>query len=224
MNTEYKIVVATTLNESEFNEKSAIAIFLDKAGIKADIIFENKDGLPAVYNRFITEENRDKKIIFVHDDVIIEDIFLFDKLNLAFESFDIVGLAGAKKCDLNAQTMAWHLMSPRDQFVGEVAHSKGGINWTTVFGQTPSRALILDGVFIAVNVAKLLDSNTKFDEDFNFHHYDISFCLTANNNKLKLGVYPIKVVHFGLGDSMNSLDWAESAEKFKNKYTQLFNG
>jgi GT2 family glycosyltransferase len=109
------------------------------------------------------------------------------------------GLAGATKCDLNAQMMAWHLMAPRESFVGEVAHSNGGITWTTVFGQTPARALVIDGLFIAVNVDALLSTGTRFDEDFDFHHYDISFCLQANKNKLKIGVYPESSSSFWYG-------------------------
>ena len=33
-----------------------------------------------------------------------------------------------------------------------------------------------------------------------------------------MGVYPIKAVHFGMGDSMMSDGWKQSAEKFKLKY------
>jgi hypothetical protein len=217
MNMKYKIVVATELNQQEFLEKSAIAISLDKFGMTgtADIVYENKEGLSKLYNKYIIEENRGYKIIFVHDDVIIEDLFLFDKLDLAFEKFDVVGLAGAKQCNLATDVPAWHMMAQRESFVGEVAHSHKGRQWTTVFGETPSRALVIDGLFIAVDVNKLLDTNTKFIEEFEFHHYDIAFCLKANENKVKIGVYPIKVVHFGLGDSMNTPEWKASAEKFK---------
>lgn len=221
---DYKFVIATPYTPQEFQEKSAIAIFLDKMDIKAAVVYENKEPLTTVYNRFISEETRGSKIIFVHDDVLIEDLFFFDKLNLAFEKFDIVGLAGAKSCNVAADHPAWHLMAPREDLVGEVAHSRGGANWTTVFGKTPNRVLIMDGLFIAVDVAKLLDTNTKFDEDFAFHHYDITFCLNANKNKLKMGVYPIRVVHFGLGDSMNTPEWHESAVKFKEKYGTTENG
>ena len=145
-------------------------------------------------------------------------MFWKEKLEIAFQKYDIVGLAGSKKCDLSSDIPAWHLMCDRNDLVGEVAHSKDKVNWTTIFGPTDSRALILDGLFIAVNVAKLLETNTKFDEDFSFHHYDITFCLNANKNKLKMGVYPIKVTHYGLGDSMNSDQWRKSANCFKQKY------
>lgn len=216
----YYFVVATQYSEKDFWEKSQMAFFLDKSGYKQNsfIIYENKEGLPKVYNSFITEENIFKRLIFVHDDVIIEDLFWEEKLTLAFEKYDIVGLAGSKKCDLTSPVCAWHLMCSREDLVGEVAHSHQKKIWTTIFGPTESRALILDGLFLAVNVKKLLETNTRFDENFQFHHYDMTFCINANKNKLKMGVYPIRVVHFGLGDSMNSQEWKESAQKFKELY------
>jgi hypothetical protein len=215
----YHFVVATQNNQENFIKNSPISLFLDKTeNIKnSTILYENKTSLTKIYNSFITKENQDKKIIFVHDDVLIEDVFLFEKLDVSFEKYDIVGLAGAKKCDIT-KPPAWHLMSERQDHVGEVAHSKDKVYWTTVFGPTDSRALIIDGLFIAVSVKKLLETNTRFDENFDFHHYDITFCLNANKNKLKIGVYPIKVTHFGLGDSMNTEEWMQSSLKFQKLY------
>jgi hypothetical protein len=218
----YHFVIATPKCGDDFREKSQMALFIDKMttlkNIKYTVIFENKEGLPKVYNQFINEKYKDEKIIFVHDDVIIDDLFWEEKLTIAFEKYDIVGLAGSKKCNLSSPIMAWHLMCNREDMIGEVAHSKDKNSWTTVFGPSNSRALIIDGLFIAVNVKRLLETNTKFDESFDFHHYDMSFCIRANQNKLKMGVYPIKVTHYGLGDSMNSESWKKSSEIFKKKY------
>jgi hypothetical protein len=220
-NNTYKIVSATTHTKDSFKEKSQLGLFLDKGNFNdiSNIIYDNKTGLPKIYNSFLTEENRNKKIIFIHDDVLIEDIFIFEKLDVAFEKYDIIGLAGSKKCKINSHIPAWHLMCDKQDMIGEVAHSKDKKVWTTCFGETDSRALILDGLFLAVNVSKLLDTGTKFDENFDFHHYDISFCLNANKNKLKMGVYPIRVIHFGLGDSMRSKEWEISSHIFKKNYT-----
>jgi len=215
----YHFVIATQFNDKDFWEKSQIAIFLEKAGYtnNCTVFFENKEGLPKVYNQFFTEQNKLKKIIFVHDDVLIEDLFWEEKLNIAFEKYDIVGLAGSKKCDLT-RPPAWHLMSDRQDQVGEVGHSHQKNVWTTVFGKSESRALVLDGLFIALNMERVVQTLLRFDENFDFHHYDITFCLNANKNKLKMGVTPIRVVHFGLGDSMNTNEWQVSAQKFNQLY------
>jgi hypothetical protein len=219
-NNIYELVCATPLSREEFNQKSQLSLFLDKFGWNSgiNIIYENKQGLPKIYNSFLNDQNRNKKIIFIHDDVLVEDIFLLEKLEIGFEKYNIIGLAGTKKCNLNSNISAWHMMCERQDMIGEVGHSKDKVSWTTVFGPTDSRALLLDGLFIAVDVNSLLDTNTRFDENFDFHHYDITFCINANKNKLKLGVCPIKVTHFGLGDSMISKEWEHSNLKFKQLY------
>ena len=216
---KYHFVVTTAKNKEEFTKNSQVSVFLDKFGLSktSTVFFNNKEGLTKIYNKFINETYKDKIVIFVHDDVFIEDLFIFEKMDIAFEKYDVVGLAGTKKCDLT-KPPAWHLMSSKEDFIGEVAHSHEQKVWTTCFGPTDSRALLLDGLFLAVNVKRLLETGTKFDERFDFHHYDITFCLNANKNKLKLGVYPIRVVHFGLGDSMNTQEWTNSAELFKKEY------
>jgi len=218
----YHFVVATPKIKEEFKKNSPVSLFFDKSGLTCgenySVIYNNKDGLSKIYNRFICDRFKNQKLIFVHDDVMIEDLFWEEKLTIAFEKYDIVGLAGSKKCNLKSTMMAWHLMCDREDMVGEVAHSKDKKFWTTVFGPTDSRALILDGLFIAVDVNRLLETNTFFDENFKFHHYDISFCIRANQNKLKMGVCPLKVTHYGLGDSMNSEEWKKSSENFKQIY------
>ena len=215
---KYHFVIATTKTKTEFRN-TPICTYLEKSDNfkNCSVFYQNNKGLTKLYNRFISESFKHKKVIFVHDDVLIEDLFLEEKLNIAFQKYDIVGLAGSKKCDLK-KTPAWHLMSDKEDFCGEVAHSHEGKVWTTVFGPTESRVLIMDGLFIAVNVERLLETKTTFDENFDFHHYDISFCLNANKNKLKMGVTPIKVVHFGLGDSMTTIEWRKSADKFIKLY------
>lgn len=215
----YHFVIATQYNSIDFWDKSQIAIFLEKAGYtnNCSILFENKEGLSKVYNKFINESYKNKKIIFIHDDVLIEDLFWEEKLNIAFEKYNIVGLAGSRKVDLS-KPPAWHLMSDKQDHRGEVAHSHQKQVWTTCFGPTESRVLVMDGLFIAVDINSLLKTGLKFDENFDFHHYDITFCLNANRNKIKMGVTPIRVIHFGLGDSMNTEDWQKSAIKFNQFY------
>jgi hypothetical protein len=184
------------------------------------IVKNNKEGLPKVYNRFLEDPKYSKDILlFVHDDVEIEDMFLLEKLQNS--PYDVTGLAGTKKADLS-KPPGWHLMSTREDWVGEVAHAEykndKKVVWTTCFGPTDSRALLIDGLFIAVDVKSLKEKNVKFNEKFEFHHYDLSFCIDCNKAKVKIGVLPIRVVHHGLGDSMLSEDWKVSAEIFKQTY------
>jgi hypothetical protein len=216
-----RFVTATQTNKKDFLANKPLGLFLEKTGYlkNSTIIENNKDGLSKIYNKFLTEEYKKEYVIFLHDDVLIEDLFFEEKIQLAFEKYDIIGLAGAKNCDLSVEKCAWHLMTSPQNYVGEVAHSKNKKAWTTVFGSTDQRALLLDGLFIGVNVEMALSKNLKWDENFDFHHYDIAFCLNANTLKIKAGVFPLRVVHYGLGDSMLSESWENSNSKFKKIYS-----
>jgi hypothetical protein len=216
-----KFVVATKETKKSFLEKKPFGLFLEKTNLlnSTYVIENNTEPLTKIYNKFLTEEFKNNWIIFIHDDVLIDDLFALEKIQLAFEKYDIIGLAGTKSCNINSEMCAWHLMSESSNYVGEVAHyAKDRKVWTTVFGPSDSRALLLDGLFIGVNVEKAIETGLKWDENFSFHHYDISFCLRANNLKIKAGVFPLRAVHYGLGDSMLTEDWKKSNEKFKTLY------
>lgn len=180
------------------------------------IVKDNKEGLSSLYNKFLHQEKYSNHILlFVHDDVELEDLFLVEKLQNS--PYVVTGLAGCKKADLSKQP-AWHLMSDRSDHVGEVAHVSENNIWTTCFGPTNSRALLIDGLFIAVDVSQARGKGVEFDEEFDFHHYDLAFCLRCNESKATVGVLPIRVIHHGLGDSMNTPDWHKNAVKFSAKY------
>ncbi len=67
--------------------------------VTTQICYTNQEGLGSVYNRFLHPDNADKFIVLVHDDVRIEDLFFAEKLDQAFESFDVIGLAGNQRPD-----------------------------------------------------------------------------------------------------------------------------
>jgi hypothetical protein len=45
------------------------------------IVKDNKKGLSEVYNSFLTEEYKNNILLFIHDDLEINDLFLLEKLN-----------------------------------------------------------------------------------------------------------------------------------------------
>lgn len=178
---------------------------------------DNKRGLSECYNEVLRDpKNANNLVLFVHDDVELEDLFLYEKLMSS--PYSITGLAGAKSFNKQSDKLAWHLSAPKEDYVGEVAHISEGRIWTTVFGNTKSRALTIDGLFIACKVKDLIEKGVTFDERFNFHFYDIAFCLTANEKKVTCGVLPIRVIHHGLGDSMLTEDWEQTSRRFKETY------
>ena len=218
-----KIVICTRAKTDLEFSKRPIFLSLQKQCVTNPqieyIVFkDNKRGLSVNYNEALTDHaNRDSILLFVHDDVVLEDLFLYEKL--IDSPYSITGLAGAKTFNKHAQHLSWHNASNQSDHVGEVAHwaPQNGM-WTTRFGQTTSRALILDGLFLSCKVNELVDSQLTFDSEFDFHFYDIAFCLRANQKKVTCGVLPIRVIHYGLGDSMNSDEWAKSCKLFKKKY------
>jgi hypothetical protein len=188
-----------------------------------DIIWENKEALPVVYNRCI-EYYKNKNynfLVFVHDDVYLDDKKLVEKLQKSVDEcgYDIVGLAGALNPKIKHPAL-WHIMSERHDHRGQVQHPVNEKQtFYTAFGPTPSRVAIIDGVFFAINLKKITEVGWKFNENYAFHHYDISSCLDANKLKLKIGVYPIHIIHLSPGlKSFDDKNWKESNQKFLLEY------
>ena len=67
-----------------------------KHEIDLRIHFENNKGLPEVYNQYINSKTAKKYdiVIFLHDDVYVDDLKVRGKLYQAIQQYDIVGLAG----------------------------------------------------------------------------------------------------------------------------------
>jgi hypothetical protein len=181
-----------------------------------DVVKDNKEGLSTVYNRYLTKEHKNDILLFVHDDLIIDTVFLVEHLRKS--PYTVTGLAGSKSIDLKSEQCAWHLMSKREDMVGEVKHIKDGQIWSTVFGLTQSPVVVLDGLFLAVNTENVLQTSTHFNEQFGFHHYDLAFCLECSKNSITRGILPINVIHYGLGDSMLTDEWRNSNKKFIEYY------
>ncbi len=184
---------------------------------ETEIAYNNSKGLCEVYNQFLIEKYRDYIILFVHDDIIIQDINLKLKLNDAIKDYDVVGVAGTAEFGLKSPVV-WH-NSPKDKWSGAVGHPTGkGQIQITYFGVWPKQCMVLDGLFIAINTEKILDSGVKFDEQFKFHFYDLAFCVDAHLSGHSLGTWDIPLTHFSHGD-YNDESWRTSEKKFIEKYS-----
>jgi hypothetical protein len=191
--------------------------------IRYKMYCNNTESLAKIYNKEITLNNSNKIVVFVHDDVVIEDLFLVDKLNEAMQQFDIIGLAGIKAPIALKNPALWHLMGPPTQYSGAVAHfeKNGPRRFMTTFGPTPERVVLLDGVFLAINTERILEKGLKFDEKnpAKFHFYDMNFCIDANKLGLKLGTWPIWITHKSHGLETVSKDWLVGQDYLLQKYT-----
>lgn len=182
----------------------------------------NKSSLASVYNQYITPDFKDETLIMAHDDLSIDDERLEQKIFKAFKKYDVVGLAGTTgPLDIKPPAL-WHIMGgPRENFRGSVAHYANDVQcYSTSFGLTPDRVLLIDGLFMAVKVKTLLDKGIKFDESnpARFHFYDLDFCLQCNQAGLKIGVWPIWCIHKSPGLKEYTPEFLKGQEWFINKW------
>lgn len=186
-------------------------------------LFANKEGLPKVYNNTINQHQDADIIVFIHDDIILNDIMLFDKLLAAKDAgLDIVGVAGAKGYevpDINQPTGWWSPPNAKFGFAGQVCHydAEKGCYFTTSYGPCPQRVLVIDGCFIAI-MRSALDKGLKFNEKFNFDFYDIALCMDAYKQGLKVGVSPIMLTHNSVGRGFLKPSFLEAQKLFVSEY------
>lgn len=190
---------------------------------------DNKESVAKMYNKALDDPNINQHdyVIFCHDDVSIEDANLLKKIDKAIgddSEFAICGTAGTSSCVIKDKCL-WHMMhNDITSLSGAVAHYTDKDDtecYMTNFGTSPKRVIMLDGLFIAVNIRKIKEVGVRFDESYpsKFHFYDLDFCLEANKAGLKITTYPIWMVHKSHGlEDINNPEWNAGNQHFKNKW------
>jgi hypothetical protein len=187
--------------------------------LEVKLILDNSTGLSELYNTFLTPEFKNHIIVFVHDDVYMDDLAIASKLHEAHTQFNIVGVAGCISPLIKSPAL-WHLMADKSNLRGFCSHMlPNGKTNSAVFGLSNESVDLMDGVFMSVDVDSVLEVGCKFEEEFDFHFYDLAFCMNANKLNLKLGVWPIFIRHLGLGSPDGR--WVELERKFISKYSTL---
>jgi GT2 family glycosyltransferase len=213
-------IVVCSATKKKNPEDTAIWKSLQKIGdIDIDIECENTKGLGKYYNNCIKKHSDSDSIVFVHDDVDIINSDLSYQLLEGFKKYDVIGVAGCVSPKIIEKNL-WHWMAgDRNNCRGIAGHPVDEKSFfVTSFGATPSRVTVIDGVFMALNTKRILSTGTFFDEEFNFHHYDIDFSLTCNANGIKIGVCPILINHQSPGLKEFDSTWDASNLKFINKW------
>ena len=197
------IISATKFSEAEFWEKSALGLSLTRlrfdVRINPRITYENKLGLPSIYNAQIVAAGADDVLIFVHDDVWLDDYFIVDRVIEGLKTFDILGVVGSRRrlpyqptwmqegADLTVEDMTYWSGA-----IGSGLQPAGRIEY---FGIVKEKCELMDGVFLAARYATLIKNSVYFDSCFDFHFYDLDFCRTARSRGLQLGTWPICLTH-----------------------------
>jgi GT2 family glycosyltransferase len=226
-------VAATRCDEAEFSERTPLGTSLRRlrfdSRLSSTIAYRNTRGLPEIYNEAIRAASGET-LVFVHDDVWLEDFFLADRLEEALSVYDVIGVAGNRRRVPNQWAWAFKSTAP-DVFPrpldvgtwdvgnlsGAVAHGPGFLGTVTSFGPVPAPCEILDGVFLAARTARLRSSGVLFDPRFQFHFYDLDFCRTARTNGLRLGTWRIPITHASNG-SYTSPQWLAGRDTYRLKW------
>lgn len=218
-------VVATQKTEEEFWAGSTpIALSLKKSGHPSSVFYSNTRGLSVVYNEAIsTLKDKYRWLVFVHDDVLVCDMFVLEKLDDGKKShgFDIMGLAGSRHINIKNQLVAWHTGNdPKRDWSGSVAHPMDDSRiLVSTYGPFNEPVLTLDGLFIAVNTEILKNSQICFDTQFEFDFYDMDFCVNAyNNHSIKLGTVDIFVEHSSTGKGIHKESYKSAQDLFVKKW------
>lgn len=220
-----EIVSATRYTEQAFWDKSALGISLRRLALDtrliAHIAFENRRGLPEVFNERIHAQDAQEILVFIHDDVWIDDYQFADRVIEGLEAFDVVGVAGNRRRVKNQSK--WGFVG--DKFTreemkylsGQIAHGDQPYGVMSYFGEIPAACEFLDGVFIAAKRSRLLDKAVQFDQRFNFHFYDLDFCRSARAQDLSIGTWSINLTHQSEGN-FESASWRENCRVYLDKW------
>lgn len=219
-------VAATRLNEKDFWSKSllgrSLRLRLNQKTITSHIAFENTRGLPEVYNEAIRDERADI-LVFLHDDVWLEDTQLTQKIRAALRFNDVVGVAGnirrvaGQPAWLFLQGPNGKLETDRANQSGSIKHGTPSNHTTAYFGPHPASCELMDGVFLAASQKNLISSKVAFDPIFSFHFYDMDFCRTARAAGLTLTTWPIDLIHKSSGN-FSGESWARMKTEYFKKW------
>jgi len=220
-----EIISATRLSESDFWNNSALGISLRRLAQDTRLIvhvaFENRRGLPDIYNARINATEGQPILVFVHDDVWIDDYFLADRVIHGLKTYDVIGVAGNRRRVQNQPTWAYtdqkFTWDDQRNLSGSIANDNLPFGKVSVFGVAPAGCELLDGVFLAVKKSRLNATGVQFDSRFDFHFYDMDFCRSAKKNGLRLGTWPICLTHQSGGDFGNT-QWSEKYRLYLEKW------
>ncbi len=215
-----EIVSATRYNNQEFPQTplaQSIRRMAFDPRLAFHITLSNSIGLPEIYNRRIRESEHDI-LVFVHDDVWIDDYFLVDRVIEGLEHYQAIGVAGNTR--LLESHVAWHLKNGEWDFSclsGAVAHGATPFGLVSRFGDTPRECELMDGVLLAARRSVLMERNLSFDTRFSFHFYDLDFCRTLRQEGLSIGTWPIAITHQSKG-AFGSPEWRQALALYRTKW------
>lgn len=223
------VVSATRYSRFDFWNKSALGQslgrFADDPRIQYQIAYDNLRGLPEIYNQAIRSDESTEIILFVHDDVWLDDIFWIERVINACANYDVVGLAGNTRrtpsqpawCFVWGEEEGIFRLDTKEHLSGAIAHGNIPGGAITRLGPSGEPCELLDGVFIAARKDALLESGVSYDERFKFHFYDLDFCRQTRSKGLTVGTWPISITHQSEG-AFGSTPWWSAYRAYIEKW------
>jgi tetratricopeptide (TPR) repeat protein len=227
-----RLVCATRMKADEFLAESSlgkslvayIPLFDD---FELQLFAENAKGLSTIYNSAIEYAKQDPAILlFIHDDVHLMDYFWIANIRESLHQFDIVGLTGNVR--RSPGQVGWSFLTSdfeQDEFSsgnlsGMIGDGLTGLPAKLVnYGPAKRECKLLDGVMLAVDSETLIRSGLRFDERFKFHFYDMDFCRQAELKNLRMGTWPISIIHDS-GGAFGSPTWWDGLYLYREKYAE----
>jgi GT2 family glycosyltransferase len=182
-------------------------------------------GLSQIFNQVLDATDPGTDLVFLHDDVYLNDWFVAPHVAMALSNFDVVGLAGSANPDLSQPSWGLHFNAelepqgwqPGLRRSGAVNHFEYTSPDVMLYGPAPMACTLLDGLFLAVKTSVIKERGVRFDTRFKFHCYDIDFCRSAAQKQLRLGTWPIAVTHDS-GGNFGSAAFKEAARLYLDKW------
>lgn len=225
-------VTATRQSQADF-ELGPLAASLRRLGqvgpVRLLLATHNTQPLADHYNAAIEASEPDDLLVFIHDDVGIDDWLAGSRLAEAVMRFDVVGVTGNQRRQHGQETWSkqpgrlldgQRLAQPFDHghLSGAVAHGNGPGAAVSMYGPSPRPVQLLDGLLLAARGMRLRRSNVRFDPAFAFHFHDLDFCRTARRAGLSLGTWPLAVTHASAGEPVRSAAWQEACTAYLHKW------
>jgi tetratricopeptide (TPR) repeat protein len=226
-----RLVSATRLSSEEFFAKAPLGrslpcyrFFPRHQVIELRLFANNQTGLSTLYNTAIGEARSDPAIlVFIHDDVFLNDFYWAQQLHAALEHFDLVGLAGnRRRVPRQASWMyldgQWTRDNP-DNLSGVLGHGDAfpNLKQLSAYGEPRQEVKLLDGVMMAIRSRTMIDRDLRFDPRFTFDFYDLDLCRQAEIRGLRMGTWAISMVHASAG-AFGGENWQAAYQDYLAKY------
>jgi hypothetical protein len=222
------IISATRLSHDDFLAEAPLGASLKRLAfdkrIHARVAFGNRTSLSDIYNLSIDAPQAAEILVFIHDDVWLDDYFFADRIIAGLQNFDVLGIAGNRRrlprqpswC-FTGQMSDKFIRDVRENLSGAVAHGTAPFGRVTNYGPVPAQCELLDGVLLAVRRDTLRSKGVRFDSRFDFHFYDLDFCRSARAAGLVLGTGTVALTHRSQ-DAFGSADWQRNYKVYLEKW------